>query len=321
MTKIYRKFFLALEEYTGEITVKDQERPILINLNGEDVSVYIGNLGRVTREPNNVRHAPSKKNIGIQRDRHKSGIKVAFIGMFDGGNNYCAWNPQNIFSLKTVTQSSLRAPRMYEKKNLDRPIVESNNKHPLVIMPSSALGPYLENVEALYSLNEDRKIIEALEYGMRSLPESVSRYKYTEPGKQVELKFRRTLIKPRDENFRIDVMHAYCKACCVCGLQFATEAAHIVPHKDERTSQAVRNGLALCPNHHRMYDSHLFQVTPEYKISINHEKLKELRKEGLIGGLDDIMKLEGKRISLPRDKEAWPSKEYLGLRSDMGTDS
>ena len=98
------------------------------------------------------------------------------------------------------------------------------------------------------------------------------------------------------------------------------EAAHIVPHEDDRTSQTVENGLALCPNHHEMYDRHHFKVTSKYRISINHEKVNELRSEGRVGALDCIMKLKGKKICLPNDREAWPSIECLRLRDELKSD-
>ena len=321
MMEKYNHIIEALEEYTGEITFNDHDNLLLLNLNGENISVYFGKLGPITSEKNNVRHTLSAKSIDIQRQYRGNGFKVAFVGIYNGEGNYCAWDPEFIFSSRTETDTSLRAERRYESERLTSPVIDKRRRYTSIIMPSSALGPYLENAEALHSLNDYDRAVEALEYGMRSLPESVSRYNYAEPGKQVELKFRRTLTKPRDENFRKDVMHAYGRACCICGLQFEAEAAHIIPHKDERTSQTVRNGLALCPNHHRMYDRHLFKVTPEYKISISHEEVSKLRKEGLVGGLDDIVKIEGKQISLPQDTEAWPSKKYLELRNKMEADS
>ena len=321
MMEKYNDIIEALEEYTGEIIANGQENPLLLNINGEDISVYFGKLGPITGEKSNVRHTLSAKNIEIQKQHRGNGFKVAFVGFYQGERNYCAWDPEFIFSSRAETDTSLRADRRYESERLTSPVIDERQNYTSIIMPSYALGPYLENAEALHSLNDYDRVVEALEYGMRSLPESVSRYNYAEPGRQVELKFRRTLIKPRDENFRKDVMHAYGRACCICGLQFEAEAAHIVPHKDERTGQTVRNGLALCPNHHKMYDRHLFKITSEYKISINHEKVNELRKEGLVGGLDVITKLEGRQICLPPDKEAWPSKRYLRLRDQIGTDS
>ena len=311
MAQKYRDFFRSLEEYTEEITIKDQENPALLNLNGEEISVYLGNLGIVTREPNNVRHAPSKKKIGIQRDRYKYGITVAFIGVYDGEKNYCAWNPQHIFSLKTVTHSSLRAPRLYEKERLNSPVIDNRKGYTSIIMPPSALGPYLDNVDVCHSITETDAVTKALKYGMDCSPEDPPKYDYTESGKKSQFVFRGTSVKSRDEKFRRDVMHAYNRACCICGLQFATEAAHIIPHRNEDTRQIVQNGLALCPNHHKMYDKQLLTIDSEYRILVNHDMINELRSDGLSGGLDEVEKLDGKQMSLPRDMEARPSIKYL----------
>ena len=312
----YKDFFESLEKYTEEITVKDHENPALLNLNGEDISVYIGKLGIVTREPDNVRHAPSKKNIGIQRDRYKNGVKVAFMGVYDGEKNYCAWNPQHIFSLKTVTHSSLRAPRLYEKERLNSPVIDERIGYTSIIMPPSALGPYFDNVEAFHAMTENDTVIEALKYGMSYSSEDPPKYDYKESGKKTQLVFRGTLRKSRDEKFRRDVIHAYDGACCICGFQFAVEAAHIIPHRSENARQTVQNGLALCPNHHKMYDNKLFTIDSEYRIVINHDMINELRIDGLSRGLDDVMKLDGKLISLPKDTEAWPSVKYLESHND-----
>ena len=321
MTQKHRKFFTALEEYTEDLKVKNGKNPVLLNLNGEDISVYLGNLGLLTKEKNVVKHSLSAKNINTQRQRYKDGFKIAFIGVYKMGSNYCAWDLQRIFSSKAKNSTTMRAPKSHEKKTLNFPVIDKRKNYTSIIMPPSTLGPYLDNIEACHSITEKDTVIEALKYGMNCSPEDPPRYDYTDSGKKSNFVFRGTLVKSRDAKFRRDVMHAYGRACCICKLQFATEAAHIIPHRSQDTHQSVQNGLALCPNHHIMYDKQLFTIDSEYRILVNHDMISELHSEGLAGGLDQVEKMDGKQISLPRDREAWPSAEYLKSHNKNKNDS
>ena len=311
MTQKHRKFFIALEEYTEDLKVKNEKNPVLLNLNGEDFSVYLGNLGPLTKEKNVVKHSLSAKNISTQRQRYRDSFKIAFIGVYKGESNYCAWDPQRIFSSRATNSTTMRAPKSHEKEKLNFPVLDIRKNHTSIIMPPSALGPYLDNVDVCHSITETDAVTKALKYGMDCSPEDLPRYDYTESGKKSRFVFRGTSVKSRDKKFRNDVMHAYDRACCICGLQFATEAAHIIPHRNEDTRQIVQNGLALCPNHHKMYDEQLLTIDSEYRILVNHDMINELRSDGLSGGLDEVEKLDGKQMSLPQDMEALPSKEYL----------
>ena len=317
----YEKFFNTVKEYTEDLTIKYNNNPVLLNLNGNDISVYLGNLGSLASEKDNVKHSLSAENINAQRQYLKNGFKTAFIGVYRWNNNYCAWDPQYIFSSKAQNSTSMRAPKLYDKEKLNFPVIDKRKNYTSIIMPPSALGPYLDNVEALHSMTDDSTVIEGLKYGMNYFSQDPPRYDYTESGKTSQLVFKGTLLKSRDTKFRSDVMHAYNNACCICELQFATEAAHIIPHKNEDTSQIVQNGLALCPNHHKMYDNQLLTIDSEYRILVNHDMISELRNDGLAGGLDEVEKLDGKQISLPRDREAWPSAEYLERHNKNKSDS
>ena len=321
MTQKHRKFFTALEEYTEDLKVKDGKNPVLLNLNGEDISVYLGNLGPLTKEKNVVKHSLSAKNINTQMQRYKDGFKIAFIGVYKKGSNYYAWDPQRIFSSTVTNSTTMRAPKSYEKETLNFPVLDIRKNYTSIIMPPSALGPYLDNIEACHSITEKDIVIDALKDVMSHSLEEPPEYDYTGSGRNMKHMFEVAVRKSRDERFRRDVMHAYNSACCICGLQFATEAAHIIPHRNEDTRQIVQNGLALCPNHHKMYDRQLLTIDSEHRILINHDMISELRSEGLDGGLDEVEKLDGKQMARPRDEEAWPSVEYLEDHNKNDNDS
>jgi HNH endonuclease/restriction-modification system family protein len=66
-----------------------------------------------------------------------------------------------------------------------------------------------------------------------------------------------------DARFRRDVMKAYAGECALCGLDWdMIEAAHIYPVTAPKSVDRVWNGLALCGNHHSLFDRHKIYVEP-----------------------------------------------------------
>ena len=61
-------------------------------------------------------------------------------------------------------------------------------------------------------------------------------------------------------SFKTKVVALFPTPCAICGWDEAqTDAAHIVPHGDGGPD-TVENGVILCPNHHRMFDSDLIPL-------------------------------------------------------------
>lgn len=68
----------------------------------------------------------------------------------------------------------------------------------------------------------------------------------------------------RDAKFRGDVLKAYGSTCAMCGLGLSlVEGAHIYPASAPGSVDTVRNGIALCANHHRAFDRHQVTVLPD----------------------------------------------------------
>jgi putative restriction endonuclease len=62
----------------------------------------------------------------------------------------------------------------------------------------------------------------------------------------------------RDARFRKDVLAAYSDRCALCGLGLGTVVgAHVYPAAAPASTDAVTNGIALCANHHIIYDKHM----------------------------------------------------------------
>ena len=67
----------------------------------------------------------------------------------------------------------------------------------------------------------------------------------------------------RDERFRKQVVSAYGARCAMCGLDLdLVVAAHILPVAATGSMDIVPNGIALCENHHRLFDSHRVSIVP-----------------------------------------------------------
>jgi hypothetical protein len=74
---------------------------------------------------------------------------------------------------------------------------------------------------------------------------------------------RATTALVRRAAFSREVLEAYGTLCAMCGLDFGlVEGAHIYPASAPGSSDDVRNGLALCANHHAAFDRHLVHVHP-----------------------------------------------------------
>lgn len=68
----------------------------------------------------------------------------------------------------------------------------------------------------------------------------------------------------RANSFARAVRDAYEERCAMCGLGLGlTESAHILPVVAPGSVDEVRNGLALCANHHRAFDRHRIWIDPE----------------------------------------------------------
>jgi putative restriction endonuclease len=118
--------------------------------------------------------------------------------------------------------------------------------------------------------------------------------------------------------FRKALLEAYESKCAFCGLEFEfiLEASHIIPwsvaNKQQRLD--IRNGMLLCSNHHKLFDSFWMTVNSEYKI----EYTDMLEDEGEYQSVDRrlTIDLNGKKIFLPKDKNLHPKLEYLNYRKE-----
>jgi putative restriction endonuclease len=124
-----------------------------------------------------------------------------------------------------------------------------------------------------------------------------------------------TAVKRRlhQHRFRELVVAAYRESCAVCRLHHPEllDAAHILDDRDERGKPEVPNGLALCKIHHGAFDTDILGVSPDYRINIRKDILKEKDGPMLRHGLQEM---HGSLIHVPREAAARPRQEYLEER-------
>ena len=129
-----------------------------------------------------------------------------------------------------------------------------------------------------------------------------------------ELEFESVRRLKRDPGFRPAVLCAYSEKCAVCafdvrmsGKSTAVEAAHIHWHADAGPNR-VRNGLALCTLHHRLFDRGAFTL-----FSSSDQLTISVASEAVGTGFEQVLgRFDGMRPRvLPRRHRDRPAERYL----------
>lgn len=166
--------------------------------------------------------------------------------------------------------------------------------------PNLAWGIVLSLLESHFPASLHDDILEAT--GFHDVP-------FVDDDQMVELTIRR---RRRDGAFRARVLSAYDGRCSVCELSLelqehtvGLEAAHIHWHAYGGTSE-IRNGLALCVLHHKLFDLGSFTVGEDLRVLVSRY-LTGHGKDLAIG------QYEGERLYLPPGLERGhlPAPEYL----------
>jgi hypothetical protein len=127
---------------------------------------------------------------------------------------------------------------------------------------------------------------------------------------------REILRTVRDKRFTHEVRRAYAHRCCACDIQLELiEAAHIDPVEDLASVDVVQNGLALCALHHLAYDGGLVVIAANGAISVDENRVKELKRMIRDGGLAGFRKNLRATLRYPEDKEKWPAEKHFRRRA------
>jgi len=121
---------------------------------------------------------------------------------------------------------------------------------------------------------------------------------------------RDTIVKARigQNFFRRSVLASYEGICCMSGVSIPELliASHIIPWANAKENRLnPSNGLCLSAIHDRAFDKGLISVDTNYKIIIS----KKLNLNDSIPQIDILIRLEGKKITLP--KKFCPDKDFL----------
>jgi len=321
----------ALAPYSNDFRLLKTGNPCEFRLNGQRYSVhvsYIHDSGNTRDNEDEVRIQIARPLIEYQREKEKEGVGVAFVGFFEGGEAFVAWDPRHVFSLNAQNVVSVYARATQQEMSESGAAAVHQFKARLlgeesfaIGLPSSALGLYMENTPTFHALRSADAVQYALErYDAAYTPDAATgadEIDVDDSGTRQKFEYQRK-VYPRDPSFRKSVLEAYANRCCVCGRALGlVEAAHIIPHAEPGSPNSVENGLALCVEHHRLYDQALLLPAPERELVFNEDRATYLRHMGQEAGLEKIEELSRHGYSLPEAANCYPSDEFLQKGIDI----
>lgn len=336
----------ALRPYSENLTLLGASNPYQLSLNGVLYSVHVG----LIHDSGNERPNEDESRIQLSRanretQKFRSGeFTPLFIGFFSKSYNkhkdniavgdglaFSAWNPEHALAKNDKDTGALYGRFSHEQKALSlgaaiytsRSNVLKRNVN-TISMRAKDLGFYMENAGALHNVNsaaEIQEAVAALEPHLGpSTPGTRAVLEITVAGHKEKVSVTRTAY-PRDPKFSRDVLSAYGHACAVCGRQLGlVQAAHIIPHNDDDCPNDVTNGIALCVEHHKLYDDALLLPAPDGRLYLNPERVEHLENIGQGAGLDDVRSRAQKQFNRPNDPAQQPNEDYLrrGIRIRLG---
>ena len=311
----------SLRPYCEDLTIIKKSNPVIVQFNGISHSLHLSQVhDSGNRRPNEdeVRIQIQARSIQEQRSRREEGMNVAFVGFFEGSQTFVAWDPEYVFSLQARRTVSVYARQSQEKRVEEHSAAVHTFRSinfgaisSVIALPSDALGFYLQNIERFHRLRSDEEIQEIIQEAYSKDFLSVQGETTSPTEERMQFSYKRKAF-PRDPKFKKKVLAAYEQTCCVCDRQLGiVEAAHIIPHSEPNSPNTVNNGLALCIEHHRLYDSALLLPGPKNLLIFNRDRAEYLKQEKQEKGLGEIESLDQTEFAKPVSPEYYPSDEYL----------
>jgi len=104
----------------------------------------------------------------------------------------------------------------------------------------------------------------------------------------------------RDERFAPIIKQQFDNCCALCSIQLGiVEAVHIIPANEDDGKDEIWNGLAMCPNHHRLFDANLLMIAADLVVQLDHAGIVFLQEDGRGGGVEVLTDHEGRVIRAP----------------------
>jgi putative restriction endonuclease len=182
---------------------------------------------------------------------------------------------------------------------------------PLIFFQGVAVGVYLP-VCPVYLVGEEpesHQFVVSLDEELLRVREDLG---YKDPELLRTYAERTVQVRLHQPLFRQRVLLAYANKCALCHLRHTRllDAAHVIP--DSAGGQpVVTNGISMCKIHHAAYDADIFGISPDYRVGVRPDVMKEIDGPTLRYTLQAI---NGSRIDLPRRQAAKPDPEALDVR-------
>lgn len=328
----------ALKLYSEDFLVFDTINPVKFELNGLQYSAhisYVHDSGENRTNEDEARIQLQRSIIKQQKENQEQGYIPVFIGFYEKGKVFVAWDPTYIFSLTFDTVGSVYARKSHadivDQRGgaLRRQAARNLGRDTSVLaLPVNTLGLYLENIYLFHQIEEEADLQNFLNTkpefvdGSSKYAEERMEYDFSERGRRE----RKTIISkriayPRNPKFTKEVFSAYSGACAVCSKQLGiVQAAHIIPHNHDDCVDRVTNGIALCVEHHSLYDTSLLMPNKDKKLFLNPAKIEFLKEIGQEKGLVEVAERARHEYTIPQDARLQPSNDYLekGIKIRLG---
>ncbi len=328
----------ALKAYSEDFLALDISNPVKFELNGLNYSAhisYVHDSGENRTNDDEARIQLQRNIIRQQEENLRQGYIPAFIGFYEKGKTFVAWDSAYIFSLTFETVGSVYA----RKSHVDivdqrggalrrQPARNLGRDTSVLALPANALGLYLENIALFHQIEEEAELQDFLNEqpqfvdGSSKYSEERIEYNFSEQGQRE----RKTIVSkriayPRNPKFSKEVFSAYGGTCAICGKQLGiVQAAHIIPHNHDDCIDRVTNGIALCVEHHSLYDTSLLMPNKDKKLYLNPAKIEFLKEIGQAKGLVEVAERANHEYTIPEDARLHPSNDFLekGIKIRLG---
>jgi putative restriction endonuclease len=106
----------------------------------------------------------------------------------------------------------------------------------------------------------------------------------------------------RDQRFGRKVRDEFSDACAVCSVQLeVVEGAHIISVNEKGSSDDIWNGVALCRNHHKLFDARILRIRPNLQVWSDWSIIEYLRDMDRAAGFEVLLEpFENTKIQAPR---------------------
>ena len=171
---------------------------------------------------------------------------------------------------------------------------------------------YVEQGNQLHRIEDDYGQVTAL---VNPTPEDEREFVDSSDGESQAVR-RYRLVEAmrayREARFRPAVLQAYSHQCAACTISLnLVDAAHLIPVRQDGSSDEATNGIALCRLHHAAFDNGLIGFRPDYRIVENPAAVRRLGELNFLRGIEEFRQLLRETIRYPNVIEVRPKTEYL----------